>query len=208
MRIDPILSGLNPQEETQMNKNKVTAWVFAALLLMSVSYITYQQSQIQNLQMQLDEQMELNRDGSPVGASVYWYKNGIFAYAEHNVMCDLGLNDTAHHIGDQTWVNSNATTNAFKWIAIGTGTGGGAASETLLTEFARASGTFAPVASVNGNWTITYTWTAGSFSGQVITEAGVLNAAALGTLLNYQDFSGITLNVGDSLQVQFMFQAS
>jgi len=153
----------------------------------------------------LEEGLGVNRQGAPFESTVYWYVNGEFVYSEHNVITSVGLNASRHHLSDQTWVNNNATTNAFQWIAIGSGTGGGAASTALQTEEFRASATFAQVASVNGNWTLTYTWTAGTFAGEIITEAGVFNAAAVGILLNYQDFSGITLQSTDSLQVEFMF---
>jgi hypothetical protein len=187
---------------------KIIAVLFVAVLFASTVATGQALTNMSALQEQLDEQMSLNKDSPDFGASVYWYKNGQFIYAEHNLVCNVGLNNTAHHIGDQSWVNNNATTNAFQWIAIGTGTGQGAGDQTLASESFRAAGTFAVVASVNGNWTITYTWTAGTFSGETITEAGVFNAAAVGVMLNYQSFSGITLQSGDSLQVQFMYQVS
>lgn len=162
----------------------------------------------QAYQKGLHEGMELNKDEPDFGASVYWYKNGEFVFAAHNVMCYLGLNDTAHLIGDNTWVNSNATTTAYRWIAIGEGTGQGASDNVLSSESFRASGTFAVIGGVNGNWTITYTWTAGTFSGETITEAGVFNDGTTGNMLNVQSFSGITLSASDSLEVEFMFQAS
>lgn len=188
---------------------KLIAIAFVAVLFASTVSTGMAFNNMNALQAHLDEQMALNnQEPSGVGASVYWHKNGQFVYAEHNLVCNIGLNDTAHHIGDQTWVNNNATTNAFRWIAIGSGSGQTAADNALATEEFRASGTFAVVTSVNGNWTITYTWTAGTFSGEVITEAGVFNDGTTGNMLNYQDFTGITLQSGDSLQVQFMFQVS
>ena len=187
---------------------KLIAVLFVAVLFASTVSTGLAFSNVNALQEHLDEQMALNNQDNGVGASVYWYKNGQFVYAEHNLVCNIGLNDTAHHIGDQTWVNNNATTNAFQWIAIGIGTGGGAGDNTLQSESFRALGTFAVVTSVNGNWTITYTWSAGTFAGEVITEAGVFNDATTGNQLNYQSFTGITLQSGDSLQVQFMYQVS
>jgi hypothetical protein len=114
-------------------------------------------------------------------------------------------------IADQTYVNNNASTNAFRYINIGTGSGGGASSTNLTTLFDCQVGTFAEVSGVVGNWTLTYTWTAGAFSGETITEAGVSDIAlsdGSAIILNYQDFTGITLQSTDSLQVQFMFQVS
>lgn len=156
----------------------------------------------------LSEGMGINKEDAPFEATVYWYKNGEFVWAEHNVITNVGVNASRHHLCDQTWVNNNATTNAFRWLAIGEGSGGDATSTALVTEFDRQIATFALVSGVNGNFTMTYTWSAGSFAGETITEAGMLNAAASGILLNYQDFTGITLQATDSLQVEFMFQIS
>lgn len=121
------------------------------------------------------------------------------AWSEHNVITNAGKNQIRDQIGGTAGA-------AFDYIAIGTGSGGGVSSTALVTEFTRQQGTYAEP--VDYNWTITYTFGAGTFSGTTITEAGCLNAAASGTLLNYQDFTGITLQSGDSLQVQFEFMVS
>lgn len=126
------------------------------------------------------------------------------AYAHHNVICTVGRNATCDYLFNQTFVAGAGT--AFYYIAIGTGTGGGASSTTLVTEFTRATATYAGVAGVTYNCTLTKTWSAGTFSGQTISEAGVLNAASGGILFNYQSFTGITLASGDSLQVTFQFK--
>jgi hypothetical protein len=155
--------------------------------------------------------MGINRQPSIIESTVYWFVNGEFVYAEHNTMCNIGLNETRNMIADQTYVNNNASTNAFRYINIGTGSGGGASSTNLTTLFDCQVGTFAEVSGVVGNWTLTYTWTAGAFSGETITEAGVSDIAlsdGSAIILNYQDFTGITLQSTDSLQVQFMFQVS
>jgi hypothetical protein len=121
------------------------------------------------------------------------------AWSEHNVITNAGRNQIRDQIG-------GTAGNAFDYIAIGSGSGGDASSTTLVTEEFRAQGTYAEP--TDYNWTITYTWTAGTFSGETITEAGCLNAAAAGILLNYQDFTGITLSASDSLQVQFEFMVT
>jgi hypothetical protein len=151
-----------------------------------------------------------NEEGkSPFSSTVYYYKNGIYVGGGPNVITNPGLNESRHHLCDNTWVNNNATTQAFRWLAIGTGNGGGASSTNLTTMFDRQIATFAVVSGVNGNWTMTYTWSAGAFGGETIQEAGMFNAdSGTAILLNYQDFTGITLQATDSLQVQFMFQIS
>ena len=90
------------------------------------------------------------------------------------------------------------------YIAIGTGSGGGVGSSTLVAETHRAQGTYATVGSYN--FTITYEWGAGNFSGQTITECGVLNSNSGGTLLNYDDSFSRTLESTDSLEVVVNFQ--
>lgn len=128
-------------------------------------------------------------------------------YYGHNQLQDQGRNETRNYIADQTYVNSNATTNAFRWIGIGEGTGQSVTDNDLATPFARASATFAEVASTY-NYTLTYTWTAGTFGGETIQESGTFNdgTSPNGIMLNYQSFAGIVLQAGDSLQVIWEFQ--
>lgn len=181
----------------------LVATLFTAGLILGYGEVMYQKG--------LSEGIDINKEDVPFEATVYWYKNDVLVWAEHNVITNVGLNYTRHLLCDQTWVNNNATTNAFRWMAIGTGSGGGASSTNLTTLFDSQIATFAEVGGVSGNFTMTYTWAAGSFSGQTITEAGMFdiaasNAAAI--MLNYQDFTGIVLQSTDSLQLQFMFQIS
>ena len=201
----------NSKECNEMErKGKLQVIAIGVLLTLVLGFVIIDMANrnaAQAYEKGLTEGMGLNRL-APFESTVYWYKNGQFVYAEHNVITYVGLNATRWYLSDQGTVNNNASTNAFRWIGIGSGSGGGASSTTLQTEEFRAAATFALVGGVNGNWTLTYTWTAGTFSGETITEAGVFNAAASGILLNYQDFSGITLQSTDSLQVQFMFQVS
>lgn len=128
----------------------------------------------------------------------------MLAYEGHNQIQNDGRTQVARYIANDGYVASNATTNAWHWIAIGTGTGQGVADTTLATEFDRQQGTDAYPSAYN--FTITYTWTAGSFSGQTIQECGLFNEAAAGVMFNYHDFTGITLQSTDSLQVQIEVQ--
>ena len=120
----------------------------------------------------------------------------IIAWEGHNAITTAGLNAIREQI-------SGTQTADFDYIAIGTGTGGTTA---LNAEIFRQQGTYA--AGATGVFTITEVFTAGTFSGQVVTEAGCLNAASTGILLNYQTFTGITLTVTDSLEVEFEFTIS
>lgn len=122
----------------------------------------------------------------------------------HNQIQNDGRSEVARYIAEEAVVNSNASTHAFHWIAIGTGTGQGVSATALATEFDRQIGTDAYPSAYN--FTITYTWTAGSFSGQTIQECGLFNEAASGVMFNYHDFTGITLQSTDSLQVEIEVQ--
>lgn len=162
------------------------------------------------LTIYLFETIPINKPEEPtVLASLYINVNGKNLVTIHNVVCTVGKNKTLHYLFDETYVNNNASTNSFRWIAIGNPASqpvADASNTTLDTEFSRQIGTFAGVDGVTNNCTLTYTWTAGSFSGQTIYESGVFNEASNGYMIVYQSFSGITLSASDSLQVQWEFQ--
>jgi hypothetical protein len=89
----------------------------------------------------------------------------------------------------------------FAYVAIGTGTTAAALGDTTLgTESARALGT---VSNPDANTLrITYTFPAGTGTG-AITEAGLLSAAAAGTLLARQVFAAVNKGASDTLAVTF-----
>lgn len=152
-------------------------------------------------QIEINETIPLN-DQREWGATIFMriYRAGFLISEEayHNVITNAGRTALRGHIGD-------TAVNVWDYLAIGTGSGGDATSTTLVSEYSRYQGTYATVGSYN--FTITFTWTAGNFSGQTITECGVLNAAAAGTLLNYDDsFSRGPLQSTDSLEVEVNFQ--
>jgi hypothetical protein len=184
-----------------MRKTELAAgFVIVALIVATAGIIAFQQSEIETLRLERGELIPLNsRDW---GATIYmaWYRSGalLSEEAHHNVITNAGRTALRGHIGD-------TAVAVWDYLAIGTGTGGGVGSTTLETEFAREQGTYATVGSYN--FTITYEWGPGNFSGQTITELGVLNAAAAGTLLNYDDsFSRGPLQSTDSLEVTVNFQ--
>lgn len=184
-----------------MGIKKTAAGLFlVALLIMALGSTLAQQAKIQ--QYESGELIPFNDKDREWGATIYMrvYRSGVLLSEEayHNVITNAGRTALRGHIGD-------TTVNVWDYIAIGTGSGGGVGSTTLVTEFARNQSAYATVGSYN--FTLTFTWTAGNFSGQTITECGVLNAAAAGTLLNYDDgFSRGPLLADDSLQVTVNFQ--
>lgn len=118
-----------------------------------------------------------------------------------NLVTNAGLAGIASRI------NGDGSEAVFNYIAIGTGTTAAAAGDTTLgTEIttgggARAAATVSRTTTTATNDTArfvkTFTFTA-SFA---VTEAGVLNAASSGTLLNRQVFSAVNVVSSDTLQV-------
>lgn len=185
-----------------MKKRDVLIGLFAiALLVGNFWLIAEQQAKIHQYESELGDVIPLGGE-LDWGATFYFYhyRNGVLIGEDShsNVITNAARSALRGHIGD-------TTVNVWNYIAIGTGSGGGVGSTTLVTEFSRYQGAYATVGSYN--FTIDFTWTAGNFSGQTITEYGVLNAAAAGTLLNYDDsISRGPLLAADSLQVTVNFQ--
>jgi len=194
------------------NKEKVAVAVPMIALLMVAAglYMGYAAGQLYIVELQ--EQLKLHdAPGEHFWPSAYVTVsvNGEVVSEGWNVVCNLGKNETRNHLANQTWKDAG-TEYPFKWIAIGnysTQPVADATNTTLAEEFARAVGTFAWVPS-DYNYTLSYTWTAGTFDGETINEAGVFDAASTGIMLNIQTWSGTTLNSGDSLQVTFEYQIS
>lgn len=183
---------MNTQSWTTREKR-----LFAALLVMSVILGATVIISGQHI-LFIYEQLSSDETIGGWGATVYWYKNGNFVYSEHNVITNAARTALRPYIGDTAG-------SPFKYVAVGTGSGGGAGSTQLQSQYStRGSGTYATVGSYN--FTITYEFLAGFFSGQTITEAALFDQASDGVMFNYQDFTGITLNSGDSLEVVFNVQ--
>lgn len=93
------------------------------------------------------------------------------------------------------------------YIAWGTGAGTAAAADTtLFTEAseARVAGTSSQVTTTvtNDTYQVTGTMTV-SGSGKTITNAGLFDASTSGNMLVKGDFTGIALNVGESIAFTF-----
>lgn len=109
-------------------------------------------------------------------------------------------------------INGAGSPAAATYIAVGTGATAAVIgdttlqTETAVSGLARANGTVSTVTTTVTNDTsqITNTFTV---TGTVaVTESGVLNAAAAGTLLCRQVFSAINVANGDSLQITWKIQ--
>lgn len=111
-------------------------------------------------------------------------------------------------------VNGSGSEAAFTYIAVGTGTtAANVADTTLQTELstlglARVLGTLSRITTTVTNDTAQITTTFTVTGTAAVTEAGLLNAASVGTLLARQVFSAINVVNGDSLTITWKIQAS
>ncbi len=111
-------------------------------------------------------------------------------------------------------VNGSGAEAAFTYIAVGTGTTAAAVGDTALqTELAvsglaRVLGTLSRITTTVTNDTAQITTTFTVTGTAAVTEAGLLNAASVGTLLARQVFSAINVVNGDSLTITWKIQAS
>lgn len=118
-----------------------------------------------------------------------------------NLITNAGLAGVASRI------NGAGSEAAFTYVAIGTGTTAAAAGDTTLeTEIttgggARASATASRTTTTQTNDTATLVHTFTFSASFAVTEAGALNAASSGVLLNRQVFSAINVVSSDTLQV-------
>ena len=137
------------------------------------------------------------------------FKNGKRVVNKHNLVVDTGFNDIIR----TNMLNLEADADhvdGCRYVAVGTGTTAAAAGDTALgTETAvsglsRALGTYTEPATKQGRVAKTF-----SVTGTVaVTEAGLLNAAAAGILLNRQVFAAVNVVSGDELTIQYTFTLS
>lgn len=93
---------------------------------------------------------------------------------------------------------------AFDYIAIGTGTtAANVADTTLETESMREAGTGTQTTTTVTNDTAHLESTFNIVSTLAITEAGMLNAASVGDLLNRQTFTAVNVINGDTLVIKY-----
>jgi len=115
----------------------------------------------------------------------------------HNIITDVGC----AHIADQ--LASVHDENEMSHIAVGTGTNAAVGGDTTLqTELDRNALTSRTQGAGGDDHKVVYVgdWAAGDGTG-ALTEAGLLNAAAAGTLLARTVFSVINKGAGDTLQI-------
>lgn len=126
-------------------------------------------------------------------------------WQDHMVGANLITN--AGMAGVASRINGDGSEAAFTYIAVGTGTTAAAATDTTLeTEISdsglsRAAATASRTTTDVTNDTARLQKTFSVTGTKAVTEAGALNAASVGVLLNRQVFSAINVVNGDSLQI-------
>lgn len=185
-------------------RDKIIGVFIVALLIGTVGFMAYQEARIRTVEFQLAEEIRLNDAEKANWGATYYVtvtRSGIVIYqnAIHNLIPNAGRAALRGHI-------SNTSLAVWKYIAIGTGSGGGAGSTTLQTEAFRALATFALAGSYN--WTLMKIWPASTFNGETISEYGVFNDPTVGIMLSYQDGFTRTLEDTDALNVTVNFYIS
>lgn len=116
------------------------------------------------------------------------------------------LPNTVTTFGDKLVANrlSGATMAACTHMAIGTGTGGGASSNSLVTQLDRNALTSTTQQSGADDNDVKYVgdWAAGDGTG-AITEAGLFNDASAAGMMCYASFAAINKGASDTLQINW-----
>ena len=126
----------------------------------------------------------------------------IIVRAKDNLIVDVGFSFIAQSIG-----LASGRPNVMSYIAVGTGTTAAATGNTaLVTEVLRKAATFSHTTGTKV-FQFEATFNAGEATG-AITEAGVLNAATAGTMLDRVVFAVINKGADDTLTQRFTFTMS
>jgi len=118
---------------------------------------------------------------------------------EHRVLENLITEVGDAHVADQMSDQGEAQ---MSHMAVGTGSGQTASSTTLATELDRNALDSLTQGAAGDDNDVIYvaSWAAGDATG-AITEAGIFNAGAAGTMLAYRDFAVINKGAADTLQI-------
>ena len=126
----------------------------------------------------------------------------VIVRAKDNLIVDVGFSFIAQSIG-----LGSGRPNVMSYIAVGTGTTAAATGNTaLVTEVLRKAATFSHTTGTKV-FQFEATFNAGEATG-AITEAGVLNAATAGTMLDRVVFAVINKGADDTLTQRFTFTMS
>ena len=142
----------------------------------------------------------MNKEKMKMCGAVTIVKNGEVVHKLRNVITNTGIAEVSGLILSDT----QGSKTAFDYIGIGTGTTAEAATDTALeTEQMREQGTGTQTTTTVTNDTAHIEATFNITSTLAITESGVLNSAASGTLLNRKTFAVVNVSNGDTLVVKW-----
>lgn len=162
--------------------------------------------------MQNSPQAVLKDGAKPLGWVAFEHRGKDGKLKCHKLVRNLIT--SAGKAGAASRLNGSGSEAVFTYIALGTGTNAAAAGDTTLqTELAasglsRVNATASRVTTSVTNDTAQLANTFSVSGSAAITEAGILNAASLGTLLSRLVFSAINVVNGDSLAVTYKIQFS
>ena len=126
----------------------------------------------------------------------------VIVRVKDNLIVNAGFSFIAQSVG-----LSSGRPSVMSHIAVGTGTTAAASANTaLVTELARKAATFSHTVGTKV-FQFEATFNAGEATG-AITEAGVLNAASAGTMLDRVVFAVINKGADDTLTQRFTFTMS
>jgi len=129
--------------------------------------------------------------------TLYGPKNEIKEYREgNNAIATAGVSALVEFLRAAT---SGATTNTFRYVAVGSGTAGESAADTALAdELARHTATVSAISA--GIYRLTATFVCGTISGAV-SEYGTFDSSTAGTMLNRDTEAVINVTASDDLVV-------
>jgi len=129
------------------------------------------------------------------------YKNNELIQCEPNILCTGGKNWTRDCIGKFLCGSTN-----FSIIALGNTTTAQSASDTTLANewttcnLGRKSGEYTELTgSSDGNWTVSAVWTANDAC--VVNTTGLFNATSSGTMFAQNNFTTVSLQANDQINV-------
>lgn len=140
----------------------------------------------------------MEKENTKLNGKLVIIKNDEVVKEMHNLIVNAGLAEMSGLL------LTDVGGTAFDYIAIGVGTtAADAADTTLETESMREAGTGTQTTTTVTDDTAHLEASFSIGSTLAITEAGILNAASVGTLLNRQTFTAINVVDGDTITIKW-----
>lgn len=141
-------------------------------------------------------------DSIKYNAEVCVYKNNELVQCSHNTLTDAGKNAIRDYLGQ-------GGAAAFDYIALANNTKStdyavtntSMSGEQTCCGLARAQGAYVAVGGANGNWTISKVFTCETEAVSEVNHTALFNASSTGTILAYNGFVPVDLQVDDQLNI-------